>query len=138
MKTLLTLILLLTAIPAYAYDFYNVEVTKVYDGDTITVTLPYVHPLLGKKLGIRIYGIDTPEIRGKCDREKEMALIAKKEVLSAIRINGYKVNLKNCSRGKYFRAVCEVWTGSNLADDLIHKNLAYPYFGETKQGWCDE
>ena len=101
MKTLLTLILFLTAIPAYAYDFYDVEVTKVYDGDTITVNLPYVHPLLGKKLGIRIYGIDTPEIRGKCAKEKEMALIAKEAVLKAIELNGGVVNLKNCSRGKY-------------------------------------
>ena len=137
MTRILLLISIFIASTAQAYDFYDVEVTKVYDGDTITVNLPYVHPLLGHKLGIRIYGIDTPEIRGKCAREKEMALIAKEEVLKAIELNGGVVNLKNCSRGKYFRAVCEVHTTSNIGDDLIHKNLAYPYFGETKEGWCE-
>ena len=134
---MITVFIALIAAPVQAYDFYDVEVTKVYDGDTITVNLPYVHPLLGEKIGVRIYGIDTPEIRGKCAREKELAEIAKAEVKHVIALSNNKVDLRNCSRGKYFRIVCEVYTSSNIAEDLLHKNMAYPYFGETKQSWCE-
>lgn len=44
-----------------------------YDGDTCRVTIPGLHSLLGEKIPIRIRGIDTPEIRGKCEAEKTKA-----------------------------------------------------------------
>ncbi|MBF0370483.1 MAG: hypothetical protein HQL52_13605 [Magnetococcales bacterium] len=37
-----------------------------YDGDTIRFDIPGVHPLLGDNISIRVRGVDTPEIRGKC------------------------------------------------------------------------
>ena len=39
----------------------------------MTVNIPGVHPLLGNEIGIRVRGIDTPEIRGKCEFEKRKA-----------------------------------------------------------------
>lgn len=43
---------------------YNAFVTDVYDGDTITVTIDCGFGLRMEKQKIRLYGIDTPEVRG--------------------------------------------------------------------------
>ena len=46
-------------------DFTDVKFIRCYDGDTCTFDIPYVHPLLGKRIAVRFRGIDTPEIKGK-------------------------------------------------------------------------
>ena len=47
-----------------------------YDGDTCYAILENVPEKL-KFVRIRIRGIDTPEIKGKCDNEKALAIEAK-------------------------------------------------------------
>lgn len=49
---------------------YKAHVTKVYDGDTITVNLDCGMNVILKNQKIRLYGINTPELRGS-DEEKE-------------------------------------------------------------------
>ena len=43
---------------------YNARCTSVYDGDSITldIDLGFKHWMLGQK--IRLFGINTPEVRG--------------------------------------------------------------------------
>jgi micrococcal nuclease len=52
------------------------KIVSVYDGDTITVR---AHIWLGQAVEtkVRLDGIDTPEINGKCDAEKTLALQAR-------------------------------------------------------------
>ncbi|KAA0440369.1 MAG: thermonuclease family protein [Candidatus Thioglobus sp.] len=121
------------------YGNFTVEhLISVYDGDTIKVDIANCkQPLLCKNIGIRIFGIDTPEIRGKCQNEKRLAKIARdkvREVLKSAKI----ISLKNTSRGKYFRIVAQVFADNvEVADLLIEKKLAFRYFGGKKQSWCD-
>jgi len=145
MKLKITLIILVVLVAHYVVagnhedkplDFKNVKVLRVYDGDTIFVNINKIPPVLGYDLGVRLRGIDTPEIRGKCDHEKELAKQAKILVLEKIIKNKYKVDLKNCERGKYFRIVCDVYAPDNIGDMLIENNLAYDYEGGTKIDWC--
>ncbi len=51
------------------------KVIKVYDGDTFTVEA-YPLPGLEAKASVRVDGVDTPEIRGKCEAEKQKAIEA--------------------------------------------------------------
>jgi endonuclease YncB( thermonuclease family) len=55
-----------------------------YDGDTCYIDVPFLPDSL-RKMSIRILGIDTPEIRGKCDKEKELALEAREFANKAFR-----------------------------------------------------
>ena len=132
------LILLTTA--AFAYEFNNIEYLRAYDGDTVTVNIKNVHPLLGKKISIRVKGIDTPEIKGKTECEKKKAIEARdfvRDVLSKAK----KLELKESSRGKYFRIVAFViYDGKNLSDELIKAGLAVPYDGgaKVKKDWCEK
>ena len=56
------------------------KVVKVYDGDTITVatTLPFRdQPDTIYRFSVRLTGIDTPELKTKCDEEKYVAKLAR-------------------------------------------------------------
>ena len=119
-------------------DFNNVEYVRNYDGDTITVNILCVHPLLGYHINIRIRGIDCPEIRSKYIKEHNLAITAKKAVQELCRSN-QPITLKNVQRGKYFRIIADVFIGNNnLNKYLLDNHLAVPYNGRTKIDWCKE
>ena len=68
-------------------------------------------------MSIRINGIDTPELRGKCDKEKQLARLAKHFTVERLRaVRG--ITLKNIKRGKYFRLIADV-DGVSLGEQLI-------------------
>lgn len=115
-----------------------VKYVRNYDADTITMEIPGLHPLLGKNAGIRVLGVDTPEIRTKNACEKKKAKHAKK-VVEKILSKAKRIDLENISRGKFFRIVADVKAdGKSLTKMLLEKNLAYPYDGGTKRkvDWC--
>ena len=57
-----------------SYGIANVlEVTSIYDGDTFRANIEGYPAIIGEHMSIRINGIDTPELRGKCDKEKQLA-----------------------------------------------------------------
>ena len=91
----------------------------------------------GYKIPVRVRGIDTPEIRGKCDIEKSRA----KQVRDFVRdlhSQATTIELKNCERGKYFRLVADVYlNGENLADILFEKGYARKYDGGKRESWCN-
>ena len=60
---------------ATAYGTVTVsKVISVYDGDTFRVNIDSLPPLVGKNIPIRLKGVDTPEIQGKCQYERNLAL----------------------------------------------------------------
>ena len=132
----------LTPTPSYPeQSFGNYEgavYIRNYDGDTITFNLPKLHPIIGKKIRVRINGIDTPEIRGKCDKEKYNAEQAKGMVEEFLK-DAERIDLKNMGRGKYFRIVADVYAdGENLAEALIDAGMAVKYDGGKKNSrWCE-
>lgn len=112
------------------------KVTSIYDGDTFRANIKDWPPVVGYRIPIRVNGIDTPEIRGKCQTEKTLARKAKQITVQILRA-AKTIELRNIQRGKYFRLVADVYVdGKSLADELIRKNLAVPYGGGAKQGWC--
>ena len=118
------------------------EIISVYDGDTFRANVAAIgvdgtlHPILGQNIGIRVRGIDTPEIRGKCDSEKALALKAKNYTKMFLN-RADVIELRNVQRGKYFRIVADVYdTDMNLSDGLLRANLGYIYHGKTKKTWC--
>ena len=112
----------------------NARVVSVYDGDTLTVDAePW--PGLTARTSVRVAGVDTPEIWGKCQSEKDLAVRARDFVRSMV---GAQVQLTNVRPGKYAgRVVADVWVrGQKLSDLLIAKNLGRPYHGGRREGWC--
>ena len=143
MKKLVFLILpfLLSPTLSFAKSYGNIQgavYVRNYDGDTVTFNLPGLHPIIGEKISIRVNGIDTPEIRGKCEKEKYDAQQAK-EMIADILKDAETIDLNNIERGKYFRIVADVFVdGESLADILIEAGMAVRYDGGTKtKDWCE-
>ncbi len=114
----------------------SAKVIKVYDGDTFTVEA-YPWPGLEAKASVRLNGVDTPEIRGKCEVEKQKAIEAREFVKGLIL--GEVVQLENIKYGKYAgRVVADVIVdgGESLADKIIAQGLGREYHGGTRKGWC--
>ncbi len=112
----------------------NARVVSVYDGDTLTVDAnPW--PGLTARTKVRVAGVDTPEIRGKCQAEKDQAIRARDFVRSTV---GATVQLTNIRHGKYAgRVIAVVWVNEQkLSDLLIVENLGRPYHGGRREGWC--
>ncbi len=110
-KILLILPFLLSPTLSFAKSYGDIQgavYVRNYDGDTITFNLPGLHPIIGEKISIRINGIDTPEIRGKCEKEKYDAQQTK-EMVADILKDAERIDLKNIERGKYFRIVADVF-----------------------------
>lgn len=124
-------------------SFCNVQFVDNYDADTLTVNIAGQHPLFGRKAKIRVYGVDTPELRTKDQCEKRRGYKAKKFVSKRLS-KAKSVHLVDVSRGKYFRIVAKViyvdrkGREHDLSEELIDAGLAYEYFGGTKKrvNWC--
>jgi len=134
-------ILLLIPFTVHAKDYgdYSGAIyLQNFDGDTIRFNLPGLHPIIGDDVRVRVNGIDTPEIRGKCKNEKYQAGQAK-EFVKDILQDSERIDLKNMRRGKYFRVVADVIAdGDNLAELLVEAGLAVRYDGGKKnKDWCE-
>ena len=118
-------------------DMAGVIYLSNYDGDTVRFDIPIVQPLLGENIAVRVRGVDTPEIRGKCPTEKKIAMDAKKRIQQLLE-KAKHITLKETGRGKYFRIVARVVAdGVDVGTVLLKEGLAVPYKGGKKnKNWC--
>ncbi len=140
-KILLYLTLFLGVLSVQAAHEYGTvivaRVISVYDGDTFRVDIDSLPPVVGKNIPIRLNGVDTPEIRGKCGHEKDLAIKARDFVRNKL-ANAKEIKLNNLQRGKYFRVVANVIVdGVSLEQELLENELAYKYSGGKKSSWCN-
>jgi len=141
----LVAVFLISVMPVTAFadkTYGNVaiaEVTSIYDGDTFRANISDYPPIIGQHMGIRINGVDTPEMRGKCEQEKALARKAKQYTVSILR-NAKTIELRNMQRGKYFRIVADVYAdGQNVGEGLVREGLAVHYDGGKKvKDWCSK
>jgi micrococcal nuclease len=124
----------------FTYPITGGHVIKVYDGDTITIAskMPYENsPLF--RFNVRLYGIDTPEIKGKNENEKTLAKKAR-DSLSQLIMNK-NVTLQNVKNEKYGRILADVYLGElHLNKWMIDQSFAVEYDGKTKENpvsWCE-
>lgn len=106
--------------------WYKATVTAVYDGDSITVDMDLGFNLTQHKAKLRLYGIDTPElrgpdkIRGKAVRDYVRGLIPPG---TRVALNTYRDR-----HGKYGRYLARVWIdGLCINDHLIEQGMAKEY-----------
>ena len=137
----LAIFVILFANLAFASDFLQMREFRgnvCYDGDTCYVSAPVLPGKLSK-MSVRVLGIDTPEIKGKCEKEKELALIGRQTANELFRAADL-IEFKDLKWYKYGgRILSNVYLDGLLYSDiLIEKGLARSYDGGAKKGWCDE
>lgn len=148
------------------YDLNNVEgkfyVESIYDGDTITLLIPTKlsiynmcsfntidldtdtnksNKIILNKIKVRLYGIDTPELKPKKNLPNREAHIAKakeaRDYLSELILNKI-IKVVFMSNDKYGRPLVKLYLYDLISDELcvndlmIKKGLAKKYDGGTK------
>ncbi|MBA3005229.1 MAG: thermonuclease family protein [Proteobacteria bacterium] len=104
---------------------FSVSVIKIIDGDTIEVK----H--LGKKLRVRLWGIDTPEWQQRFSH--------KAREFTRQHVQGRQVELQSKTWDKYGRLVALVEVGGrSLNEDLIMEGLAWVHIYYCKEPICRE
>jgi endonuclease YncB( thermonuclease family) len=112
------------------------EVLRVVDGDTIEVR---AHIWLGQEVTtlVRLGGIDAPELKGKCERERAAARRAKARIEQ--KLGGRDVVLHDIRFEKYAGRVMsrvETDSGEDLGALLAREGLVRAYKGNKRAGWC--
>ena len=113
------------------------EVLEILDGDTLLVRATI---WLGQvvETHVRVDGLDAPEMRARCPRERELAESARDHARRLI--GAAPVRLLDVQPDKYggrVRARVLTGGGADLSAALIEAGLARPYHGERRQPWCD-
>ena len=126
----------------------SAEVRAVIDGDTIAVR---ARIWIGQNVDtrVRLAGVDTPELRGACAAERDLAIAARDFVVDAIgdgRVDGSAnggagggVTLWDVRYDKFGgRVLARVETagGADLAALLIAAGLGRAYDGGAREPWC--
>ena len=145
MKNFIALALVMLATPAIAQKTpvgvtYDAKIVRAIDGDTIVIEAPYLPAPLKPELGVRIFGVDTPEksYRAKCESEKkrgEQASVFVKDVIAGTK--KHQVVLYDWDKfgGRVLGDI--LLDGMSLRDLLIKNSFARAYFGDAKQSWCN-
>jgi endonuclease YncB( thermonuclease family) len=119
----------------YTFPFgkYTCFVQDVIDGDTFHITfLLHSNPITMK---LRLQDVDTPEIHGKTELEKEAALKIKNDLDK--RIKGKFVVCKLQKWDKYGGRIVGTLTYKkiDLSNYLLSKKYAKKYEGGRKEEW---
>jgi len=108
-------------------------VLRVIDGDSLVVRATI---WLGQEVEttVRLLGVDTPELRGKCSEERELAAHSRR-LTAELAEQGSKVSLTEIQLGK-FAARVTTSRGVDVGDALIEAGLGRAYHGGRRGSWC--
>ena len=96
----------------------------VHDGDTVW--------LGGEKL--RIADIDTPELNGRCELERRLALRARNRLVELL--NAGEFEIVRTGRDRYGRTLATLHrSGRSIGDQLVSERLARTWSGR-REPWC--
>ena len=110
----------------------------VLDGDTFAAKV-MLEDDIKITVRVRLLDVDTPEMKGMCQKEIDMANVAKNRT-SELLPTGTIVELVDIKDDKYLgRIDARVFLpdGRELSTILIDENLGRKYDGGKRGGWCD-
>jgi len=110
------------------YCYRKITITKIYDGDTITVDINLGLNININNVHIRLYGINTAEIKGT---EKENGEAARDLLISYLKdreIVIYTINDKKDKYGRLLGILIDKLTNENYNYKMLQNNNTKPYF----------
>tara|TARA_R100001244_G_scaffold39749_1_gene35619 strand:+ start:362 stop:811 length:450 start_codon:yes stop_codon:yes gene_type:complete len=118
---------------------YSAKIVKIVDGDTVDVDIDLGFSVILANQRLRLYGIDTPEVRTRDLLEKEAGNLAKARVEELLVI-GESYPIWTVEKGKFGRYLAKIWPSfeefphiSSVNAMLIQEDLAVEYYGQSKK-----
>jgi len=138
MRIFLAVLILTWPALAHASDPSAWKVATVHDGDTFTVIVPDLPEPL-QRVGIRVRGVDTPEMAGRAECALERVLANQAREFTVRFLAGGEMQLEDLAWDKYGGRIDArvLVNGQDLAPALIAAGLGHAYDGEGRRpGWC--
>ena len=108
-----------------------IRIVGVIDGDTLKIAT------VNGVENARFKFIDTPELRGKCEREQQLAIRAR-DRLEQLIIAANRLRISFHGRGYYGRPLITLRAdGADVGAALISEGLARPY-KPGRESWCEK
>ena len=130
---------LVLKLPEPVYTPFPARISRVIDGDTVEVV--FLHGgIVPMKIGIRISGVDTPELRGKTDLEKQAARYVKTKVEELLSDKAKSIHVTFEKWDKYGNRIVGdiLFDGTGrLSDYLLLNAYAQIYNGKAKCKWSE-
>lgn len=129
---------LVGSVAAVDLHFHNVTFHRCYHAHSCFVSIPNIPKIFGDVILIRIAGIETPEILGKCDKEKQLAIKARNFVNTLLE-NAREIELYDIERGEHFNLIARIMAnGKNVSELLLDQKFAVPTTDKAgKPDWCE-
>lgn len=116
------------------YCYRKIDIVRIYDGDTVFMNINLGMNITMNNISIRLYGINTPEVKG-VEREDGLksrdALIEyikdRKIILYTLK-NKSNENDKHDKYGRLLGILVDKETGENYNLKLLENKYAKPYF----------
>lgn len=114
---------------------YKCKITKIVDGDTLDVDIDLGFDIILRNQRIRLYGVDTPELRTTNNEEKVFGFLAKDFVEKFVDKGDILLRTHDYNpKGKFGRIIADiVVNGNSLSEFLIENYLGVAYFGQSKE-----
>lgn len=108
---------------------FPAKVTRIIDGDTVEI----IHLFLGRLVisSLRIYGVDTEELKSGSIKALQAKEFAKKHLLDKV----FDVTLRDEKTEKYGRLLGDIYVPekrTTFSKMLLQEKLAKEYFGGKK------
>lgn len=104
---------------------YKARVTRVIDGDTFEAAIE-MWPEITILTKVRVFGVNTPELKSKDVEESKRAFIARR--FTADQILSMPVELAVHGKDSFGRVLCDVkYEGKDLAEELLKNGHAKKY-----------
>lgn len=115
---------------------YKCKLTRVIDGDSIVADIDLGFNTFTNR-HIRLWGINTPEIRTRDLEEKKRGFISKARVDELMELCNGEFIIESRGLDKFGRSLGIIWitledTEININETLITEGLAVEYFGGKK------
>lgn len=126
------------------YFYKGCMIERIYDGDTISVTIDHGFGLMVERISLRLFGINAPEVRGaekeqgKVTRDWLRGRLCKPDTVfdrwgyitdgsqNFINLQTVKVGKNAQAKGKFGRYLAILWDneGVNINWEIIDRDLA--------------
>jgi endonuclease YncB( thermonuclease family) len=121
-------------------EIIHARIEEIYDGDTIKIIVLFGD--IPVRLSLRIFGIDTPEIKqgeGRLPEERLAAISVRDYIRSLFPKNIAQICIRDWDKyGGRVLGDLYLQTGESVSDILINGGWARPYNGEKKKPWTRE
>lgn len=129
--------ILIVSCPADASRVVRARVGHIIDGDTFSGVVK-LDGDVEISVRVRLRNVDTPEMNGECEYERNRAMAAKDRLAQLIP-EGSIVKLKNIKDDKYLgRIDANVIdaNGEDVGNRLVREGMGRQYNGGHRKKWC--